>query len=369
MNSAAIASQAFFIALIGFGAATPARASDDITLPVIVPAVTYPYIEGKLDLELDNDWIFDSNDPMQKFNNLYTTNALAMRAVLNPIFSVNLGLKLEQVDDPTPPEDCTMCGVGLYVDTIDLQADVGNWSFTAGKHEPAFGFAWDIAPGVFGTNYAEDYEISEVVGFGAAYTFHTGFGEHTLAVNTFFADTTFLSESIFTNRGRTRLSDGGAGNTGTFDNLSVTLAGEEIPGVPGFKYNLGYRHLSAGRGDFGDENGVIAGVAKDTEMGNGFKLGLMGEVAYFDHWGGTDDDAVYATAGLSLARGPWHGELVGEIRDFRIAGTDHLVQVSAGYEFENGVDVSLGYGYERVEGANNQMIGLRLTKSFEFSTR
>jgi hypothetical protein len=329
----------------------------------------YPYVEGVINLELDDDWIFHSSDPDSEFNNLYlSSNTAAFKFGLTQIFSINLGLTLEQVKDPNPPRNCTMCNIGLYMDTLDLQADIGNWTLTAGKHEPAFGFAWDVAPGVFGTNYAEDYELSEVWGVGAAYTFNTDFGKHTLAVNTFFADTTVLSESIFTNRGQAHVGDGGAGNTGRLDNFAVTLFGEEMPSLPGLKYNIGYRHLSAGSGDFGDENGVVAGLAKDTEIGNGLTLGLLGEVAYFQNYGGADEDALYATLGASLKKGPWHGELTGEIRDFRVAGTDQLVQVSAGYEFDNGLDLSLGYGHEHVAGEDNDMLGVRLTKCFSFST-
>jgi hypothetical protein len=354
---------------LAFALPTAALAADDAKPAQAAETPNYPYIAGKLNLEFDNDWLFHSQDPSAEFNNLYlSSNTLEVKLGLTQVFSVNLGLTLEQVKDPTPPKDCTMCNIGLYMDTIDFQADVGDWSFTAGKHEPAFGFAWDIAPGVFGTNYAEDYELSEVWGLGAAYTFNTDFGKHTLAVNTFFADTTVLSESLFTNRGRAHLADGGAGNTGRLDNFAVTLFGEEIPSLPGFKYNLGYRHLSAGSGDYGDENGVIAGVAKDTEIGDGVTFGVLGEVAYFSNYGGADDNAVYATLGTSLKRGPWHGELTGEIRHFQVEGTDHLVQVSAGYGFESGYDLSVGYAFEHVGGIDNQTLGVRLTKCFNFAT-
>jgi len=354
---------------LAFALPMAAYAADDVKPAEAEAPVSYPYIAGKLNLELDNDWLFHSNDRSAEFNNLYlSSNTLEVKLGLTRIFSVNLGLTLEQVKDQSGPRNCTMCDIGLYMDTLDVQADVGNWSFTAGKHEPAFGFAWAVAPGVFGTNYAEDYELSEVWGLGAAYTFNTDFGKHTLAVNTFFADTTVLSESLFTNRGRTHRGDGGAGNTGRLDNFAVTLFGEEMPSLPGFKYNIGYRHLSAGSGDYGDENGFIVGLAKETEIGNGLKLGLLGEVAYFDNYGGANDKVSYATLGTSLARGPWHGELTGEFKHSDIEGSARLLQVSAGYGFESGYDVSVGYAYEHTEERNDQFIGVRLTKCFNFAT-
>ena len=49
--------------------------------------------------------------------------------------------------------------------------------------------------------------------------------------------------------------------------------------------------------------------------------------------------------------------------------SDHLVQVSAGYGFENGIDVSAGYAHVREADLDYDIIGLRLTKSFEFTSR
>lgn len=348
-------------------ATSEARAADGPKPAEIADA--YPYVEGTANIRLFNDWLFRSTDPANAFDNLYLHGGtLGVKVGLTPVFSVNLGWTLEQVRDPSPPENCIFCGAGLYMDTLDVEADVGRWTFTAGKHEPKFGFAWDIAPGIYTGRFAEDYQLAEVIGAGAAYEFDAAFGKHTLAVDTFFADTTFLSESLFTNRGRRRLSDGGAGNTGAFDNVAVTLFGEDIRGMKGFRYNVGYRHVSAGRGDYGDENGVVAGLARETEIGNGVTLGLMAELAYFDNYGGADDDALYTTAGLKLARGPWHGELGGEWRRFRVADDDRLLQASVGYTFERGYDLSLAYARERAGGAND-ILGVKLTKCFSFSSR
>jgi hypothetical protein len=354
----------------GLAAALPAAAlaADNVKPAGTAAPDVYPYIDGVINLEFDNDWTFHSSNPANEFNNLYMHGSTAaFKLGLTQVFSVNLGLTLEQVKGPYPPKDCTMCGIGLYMDTLNLEANLGNWTFTAGKYEPNFGFAWDVAPGPWGSRYAEDYELSERMALGAAYTFDTGFGKHTLAVNTFFADTTVFSESLFNNRGRLHDYDGGAGNTGKFDNFSVTLAGEEIPGLEGFKYNIGYRHQTGTESDAGDENGFVIGLAKDTEIGNGVTLGLVGELAYFEHYTGAAGDATYVTVGGSLKRGPWHGELTGSFRDFET--NDRLVAASVGYGFDSGYDLSIGYGREHVAGDDNDMIGVRLTKCFSFSTR
>ncbi|WP_309086368.1 hypothetical protein [Chelativorans sp.] len=358
----------------GVLAAPPAAAADSAGAGRPMPAETYPYVDGVLELTLGDDYVFRSDDPANEINDLFFEAWLGLTVGLTPIFSINAGLTLEAVEDPGPFEDRHFGDMGLYVDTLNLQADLGKFSVVAGKFGPGFGTAWDITPGVYGTDFAEDYELSEQFGLGLAYTFETaGHGTHTLGANVFFADTTALSESVFTRRGRLDVIDGGAGNTEELDNFSVTLDGKDFPGLSGFSYHLGYRHLSAGLGDPEDENGFAAGLAQSLDLGNGASLALNGEVAYFSNYGGSLDDALYVTSGLALASGPWHGEIAGTIRKFDFDGgddqTDYLAQVSGGYTFDNGVDVSLGYGFAREAEIDTHALGVRLTKSFEFSTR
>lgn len=334
---------------------------------------SFPYVEGELGLELGDDYTFRSTDPANRLNDLYFLGELGLKFGLTRIFSINAGVTVRSVLDPRPATDRYFGDLGLYVDTLNLQADIGDATLVAGKYGPGFGTAWDITPGVYGTDFAEDYELAEMIGVGAAYTFRSMYlGAITLGGNVFFADTTFLSDSLFTSRGPLHLSDGGAGNTERLDNVSFTLDGTEIPSLPGFSWHLGYRHLSAGVGDVSNENGFAAGLAKEFEAGNGVTVVANGEVAYFDGFGGTGLDALYLTSGFGVAFGPWHGELAGTVRRLEGAGvwtTDHIIQVSGGHEFENGVDISLGYAYSRDGGAANHTVGLRLTKAFEFSTR
>ncbi|MEX0405381.1 hypothetical protein ABGN05_06915 [Aquibium sp. LZ166] len=348
-------------------------AADPAKVPIVVE--TYRYMEGTLDLEFGNDWVFRADDPGAEVDDLYFLGELGVRLGLTPIFAINLGLTAESVLDPEPFEGRAFGDIGLYVDTLNLEAQLGAAKLFAGKFGPAFGTAWDITPGVYGTEFAEDYELSEQIGFGAAYEFDAGTaGKHTLGGHVFFVDTTFLSDSIFTRRGRVGIDDGGIANTETLNNFSITLDGTEIEALPGFSYNLGYRHLSAGATETADEDGFVAGLAKETAFANGMVLGLNGEIAYFsDAAGVAGDDAVYTTVGLSIANGPWHGELAGTVRRFDLAGagstSDHIAQVSAGYGFENGIDVSAGYAHVREADLDYDIIGLRLTKSFEFTSR
>ena len=332
---------------------------------------TFPGITGTLDLELDDDWTIHSDDPLNEINNLYGSAELAVRMGLASWVAINAGATLETVLDGTAGENRAFDDVGLYVDTLNAEFAFASFTLTAGKFGPGFGTAWDNTPGVYGTSFAEDYELSEQIGFGLSTELGaTPFGTVVLGGNLFFADTAFLSESAFTNRGRTQLSDGGVGNTETLNNFSLTLDGSEIAGVAGLSWHLAYRHLSAGQGDANDENGFVAGVAHEFETSNSLTVTTTGEVAYFDGYGGADDKALYASAGVGLKSGPWHGELAANLRnvDFGAGGSksDKLVQVSMGYEFENGVDISAALAHVVDTGVDSQYVGLRLTKSLDF---
>lgn len=351
----------------------PAYAADEIAAAPEKEA-TYPYIEGELELELGNDWFFRSDDRDNELNDLFLTSTLGFAVHFNPYLALNVGLTLEPVLDPRPATNRTFGDLGLYADTLNLEGRFGGFTVTAGKFGPGFGTAWDITPGIYGTDLAEDYELSEMLGFGVAYTFEeTSIGNVMLGANLFTADTTFLSDSIFTSRGRLARADGGATNTGRLDNFSFTIDGEEIAALPGFSWHLGYRHLQPGIGDVKAENGFVAGVAQTFSLENDIELTVNGELAWLSNAYAGPDDARYTTAGLGIVRGPWHGELAGTLRKTNFAGggsqNDYVLQASAGYEWENGIDLSLGYGYGRDGGVGTHAVGLRLTKTFEFSTR
>ena len=336
--------------------------------------INYPVVEGALELELGNDWFFRSSDSDNELNDLTANAALGLAVHFNPHLTLNVGLTFEPVLDPHPGASRTFGDLGLYADTLNVQGNFGNFSLTAGKYSPGFGTAWDITPGVYGTDLAGDYELSEMLGLGASYSFDgTPFGTIALGVNLFAVDTTVLSDSVFTRRGRTVLADGGAANTERLDNVSLTLDGSEIADLPGFSWHLGYRHLRPGQGDAWAENGFVAGIAKEFALEDDLSLTFNGEVAILTNAFASEDDIAYTTLGVALAKNNWHGEVAGTLRRTSFAAGDSqndlLLQASAGYEWDNGIDLSLGYAYARDADADTHSVGMRLTKTFEFTTR
>jgi hypothetical protein len=331
-----------------------------------------PLLEGELETGLSTDWNFSSDDPTAEIVDLYAEAALAVKFNAANWLAFNLGLTLEPVLDPLASTDRYFGDHGIYVDTLNIQIEHAGFMAVAGKFGAGFGTAWDVTPGIYGTDFAEDYELSEMIGFGVAYSFDAGAqGVVTIGGNVFYADKTFLSDSAFTLRGRNMVSAGGPNNTGKLNNFSLTVDGFDIPSVEGLNWHLGYVHLGAGAGDISDVNGFAAGLVRETELGNGVAIGWNTEIAYFDGANGAKDNALYLTGGLSVAKGPWHGEVSTTLRrtDHFSGGRDNdlLAQVSGGYEFENGVDLSLGYAFARQAGVRSHTVGFRLSKAFEFS--
>ncbi|MFC3061623.1 hypothetical protein [Paenirhodobacter populi] len=327
--------------------------------------------EGELGLEFGIDSTFRSDDPDAELTDVFGTAELALRLRLTKGAALNFGATAESVLDPRPGKDRTFGDIGLYIDTLNVEVEAGPVTLTAGKFAAGFGTAWDTMPGIWGSDLAEDYELAEQLGFGLAWDLgETPVGALTFGVNLFTADTSALSDSAFTKRGRLTRADGGAGNTGKLNNVSLTLDGADIAAAPGLSWHLGYRELKPGLGDSATERGMVFGLAQALDLGNGTELTVVGEVARLRNVGGGDDRADYATLGIGFARGPWHGEIAASTRKTRLGAggseRDSLVQISGGYTWENGIDLSLGYARLSEAGAKSDTIGPRLTRSFSF---
>lgn len=337
--------------------------------------VSYPYVEGEFIWEIQNDSTFDSDDPDAELNDLFAYLELAVSLVVNHNFQINLAAIMEAVQDPGPRDDRFFDDHGLYIGTLNAQFNLSeDTNILLGKYGPGFGTAWDVTPGIYGSSFAEDYELSEYIGIGLTHSFNTErFGNVTLGVNAFHMDTTALSDSTITKRGRTRLSDGGAGNTEKLNNYSITLDGNELPEMDGFSWHLAYRHLSAGIGDIADETGIAAGFIQETELSDGKTAAFNFEFADLSNAGGSADDIQFVTAGISVVDGPWHLDLSGTFRSTNMAVgpnvNDELFQVSLGYVDDNDIDWNVGYKFSEEGGLDSHTIGLLITKSIEFSTR
>ena len=223
-----------------------------------------------------------------------------------------------------------------------------------GKLEPAFGTVWDTSAGFCGAGFAEDHELVEMLGGIADLDMGDAGG---LSLGVFFADNTALSRSVGHERGQTTTADGGAGNTGRLNNVSLEWTKEWGEATYAL---VGARHLSAGVGDASDETGFVAGFGYGFENG----LNLVGEIATFDGFGGSADDATYVTLNANYAIGEL--TLSGSYAqvDVSSAGKIKTASIAAEYEFND--RITLGAGLAQVDDAGNAdtILGVNLVFNF-----
>lgn len=355
---------------------TPALEAPELEEPTFAwplsgrPLGSTPSLHIIVSNEIQNDWTFDSDDNDNELNDLYGTIEPFVALNLTPELSIESGLVLEPVDDPDPGDSRAFQDEGLYIETLGIVYAADRYSLYGGKFNPTFGVAWDMAPGVYGTDFAEDYELTERIGFGGSLAGGSDeLGTHTLSGNLFFLDTTVLSESAFDNRGRTKKSDGGVSNTESLESFSVTLDGGDMPFLPNLSYSLGLERQEGGRNDPEDELGFVAGLYGGLDLTSGLSFEPIFEYAYFDNAEGQNQDRQYVTAGAALYRGPWNlsASYTGRFTDPDDESNidDTLLQASVGYEFDFGLGVDIGYRYSDEDNVESHTLGLLFAYEFD----
>ena len=353
--------------------ACPAFAGDNFD-PDEPPQQRGVGISGELSVEIQSDNTYDSGDPDAELRDTYTTTELDLNATVGPALLAHTHLTLEPVLDPGPGEDRFFEDLGLYAEELYGQVNVGHGiSVLGGKFDPAFGTAWDLTPGIYGTDFAEDYQLTERIGFAVAMEREAGsLGSVTLAGSLYYLDTSELSRSAFTDRGRTSISDGGVSNTETLDSYTITLDAKEAPALAGANLHLGYRLQKKGKtiDDLADEHGYVAGL-NGSRTYNGVEFNWIGEVAYLENAEGTLDDVWYYTVGGQLVFGGKYNlaaSYTGRPRD--VSGgsdfDDKEIQVSAGVELVHGWTLDAGYKYHVESDVENHTVGLLFAKAIEF---
>lgn len=304
-------------------------------------------IEGELEVGVEA--ITSAEDPDAEVRDVFLSIEVEGELELSDRITLFSSLSLESVTDAE--DDRAFEDLGLYVGEIGLAFDLDPVTLSVGKISPAFGSAWDTAPGYFGADFAEDYELEEMIGASAA--IELGEGELTLSV--FYPDDTRLSDSFGTRRGRNRADDGDVGNTGRLDNFALQYDHE----FDTTTLHFGLRHLSRGQEDF-DENGAVLGVTQAI----GENVALIAEVAQFNHWEGSEERARIATLGASFEHGAFtYSAAIGQ-RHFSDAPTDRLIALGVDYEFDNGMVLSAGFARTTEEEEKTEQIAVSLTLPF-----
>lgn len=298
-------------------------------------------------LEFGVDAVVSSDTPGAALSDTYMTLDLSAEFAISDRVAIFAAITAESVTGAV--DDRVFEDIGVYVAELGLRFDLDVALISAGKISPAFGIAWDAAPGFYGTALAEDYELSEAIGISAE-TAQGAAGSLSLAV--FYADETRLSDSFGTRRGRNATANGGAGNTGTLNNVALHWR----HAIGETKISASARLLKAGQGDPSDERGLALGVVHGLSNG----IELVGEIARFTGFGGTSDDATYATLGASQAIGNWTWAASWARRDVTSTGRDDLVSVGLARTFANGMELGAGIARYDAAGLDDTLAGISL---------
>ena len=334
---------------------------------------SYPTLSGNVAFEVQNDYAFASDTESQEFNSLSTTIEPSFTLGLSKQFSINTGLVFEPVKSPPVTGDNRLFDdQGLYVETLTLDFSEGPIHLSGGKMGVNFGRAWDITPGVYGTDLAEEYELAENIGLKAAFSHDFGqAGTHTLTTQTFFADTSILAESAFARRKKTRQGDGGPGNTGDFSSYALALDGNDFEALPGLDYHLAFVHRGNDTTGAEDEQSYAAGASYQIDLSETIAVTPMVEYAVIQDSGGTkDQENAYFTAALSGSYKQWNAAVSTTLKEAEApseATTDtEQYQISAGYAFENGLALDIAYKRARSAGVDTDTAGTLLSYAVSF---
>ncbi|MCA1369253.1 hypothetical protein I6F15_17840 [Bradyrhizobium sp. BRP14] len=298
-------------------AISPAAMAGD-AVPALVDGCTAPCAGYEISAELQNDWTFAA-EPSRLTSD-----------VLEPTFTVDLffaptdylrfvtSIITEPVIEPAPGENANFESIGTYLAEVYAVIQTDPATLRAGKFDTIFSLASEVAPGINATELVSDFDADERFGSEIVLNFDSLGMDQALAATAFTTDRSILSDSLFTSRGRTKLSDGGAGNTDGLSSLSLVLDGcsgaepSDCYMDGDFGYRLGLRYQKAGKATgedederprSGDELAYLAAATARREF-DGAMLRLLGEAAYLRHFDGRPDDALVLTGSAALQTEP-----------------------------------------------------------------
>lgn len=230
---------------------------------------------------------------------------------------------------------------GLALEEIAFEYKEDAFLFGLGKFNPKFGIAYDESKltGNYSTLLAKKYEMKEKIGG------YLGINSENfkLIFNTFYDDNSFLSDTLFYNRGRNK-GKNGIGNTRKFNNFSIFS--EAV--FSDYKINLGFRRLATTNSQERSEKGYVFGIQKyfeETEYSIG--ANPLFEIAYLDNYNGNK----YRNLTTTTFRLPifYKGWQFIASHSYQYNNEKHakdymgyVSELSLGYKFKNGLLISAG---------------------------
>lgn len=321
----------------------------------IAPTNAYINIEPDFSLNLDQNWSVKTGwrifPTMQDRRGPFPERS-------RTILSSNRGFN---IDDTT-----------LIIEELKAFYQNDDMKFFAGKFDPTFATMYRKTKriGVFTTDFTEDYELREKLGFGGAALLE----DSEITFNTFFNDITGLSGSAPNNRGRESSSGNLAGNTSTLSSYSATIEGQRLFGIEELYYNFGYRNLgvNSNGGDNSRETGYTANFEYLKRLGRDTSIIPLIEYVKINNFTGrTGRNAQYLTASLIGKYSSWTASLTMVRRNIEnnYVGSnsrDRQMQFNVGYRFTNNITLDVSRMNMKEDGYSASMFGFMLSYLYKF---
>lgn len=345
-----------------------------------------PYVVGNLSIDLYNDYTFSADDPDEEINDAFGEFRLGALIFLSQNLYLETGWLVDPVGAPIIGRNRFFDDHALKWGVLSLTYETEDFWVSAGKGPVRFGIAESVAPGIYGPDIASDfYAIKGRVGVGANYAINTeNFGNHAIRAAVFTLDTSWLSTPFFSDFDRPSRSSGGAGNTNSLKNWSVSLDGGDFDALPGFQYHLAYVSQKTDKirlpngsevpqNSIGDEHRfAVAATWSPISLSDKVSVAPLLEYARLDNARGFDGRTEqYLTGSLSFQYDQWNVALAAtawEMDPAQGGSTSNLQgQISAGYTFKNGLTLEAGYRYLDEDDETSHTVGLALNYEIPFS--
>lgn len=343
---------------------------------------------GHLHALVHADGIFKADDEKEgRINELYSHAHMGIGYGFNDKFSINSNLKLEggpsghshgaTISNEAEGQDKYFENHQLIAEEITVNYDDKYFSLYAGKFNPKVGFGMHNFGGIYNYQTVEDYSLLEKVGVGGALKYDAGdFGKHQLEASTFFADTTFLSDSLLKQRKNNSKEDGGLANSENFSSFAVSLSGSDFFSlnnnlVEGLEYRFGYAKQHAGIDNEENETRYSIGAGYKQQLTQDLKAKLLFDYLKIDHLGGEEyHDRSYSNFALNFDYKKWNLNssyifIRNNAEDDHEGQDGEIAEFSVGYNFNNGLGLALGYQTKDEEGEKSKRIGLVLKYDFD----
>ncbi|MCF8507596.1 MAG: hypothetical protein K9G83_02570, partial [Hyphomonadaceae bacterium] len=251
---------------------------------------------------------------------------------------------------------------------LSLQYAGEAFTVYGGKINPVFGSAAGVAPGLYGVEAGESYQITEALGVGGDISLPSMLnldGEHVLSAALFSADRSALSGSLGGLREELELADGGLANTEGLKSVALSIDGVLANGVG---YTLGHRRLATDTPGETDENTTVLGVNYAWPEDSGLDLAVMAEVAASRNADGVDGaNRDFYTAGGTLGLGDWFVNAIASGWNENATAGDldvRKLELSVGRALAETLVLEAGVQDVRESGASATVIGARLSWEF-----